>query len=335
MTHQIGKNARPAVIGSGSWATALVKILLENNPRVGWHIRRPESLEYILQHKTNPRYLREVHFDTDRLDLSTDINQTVAGADLIILATPSIHLRQTLDELTTPLDGKFIVSAIKGIIPEENLTITEYIHRRFALPAGQLGVLTGPCHAEEVALERLSYLTVCCRDAGNARLIGERIAAPYIRVNASTDLYGAEYAAVLKNVYAIGAGVAVGLGYGDNYLSVLISNAAGELVRFLQANNPVERNPFASACLGDLLVTAYSQFSRNRRLGLMIGKGYPVAAAQMEMGMVAEGYGGAACLHTINQRTRIDMPIAEAVYEMLYNGANPEKTVEALSKKLI
>ena len=335
MAYRIGSKARCTVIGYGSWATALVKILLENETEVGWYIRKEEVRQHIAQHKTNPRYLRDVHFYTQHLNLPTRIDEAVEQADILILAVPSVYLKLTLAELTVPLNDKFVVSAIKGIVPDEYLTIAEYLNRHYEMPFEQIGIITGPCHAEEVALERLSYLTVCCKSLENARLVGQKLKTSYINVTPSTDIYGAEYASVLKNIYAIGVGIAIGLGYGDNFLAVLISNSAIEMARFMQQTYPAERQILASAYLGDLLVTSYSQFSRNRRFGLMIGKGYSVASAQIEMSMVAEGYYAADCIHQINKRFGVDMPIAEAVYAILYQQALPAETLQNMTQKLI
>ena len=335
MAYQIGQCSRCCVIGYGSWATALVKITLENEAEVGWYIRKEEVREHVRQYKTNPRYLRSVHFYTHNLKLPAHIDEAVSQSDIIILAVPSVYLKLTLDELTVPLKDKFVVSAIKGIVPDEYLTIAEYLNRHYNVPFEQVGIVTGPCHAEEVALERLSYLTVCCKNPDNARLLGEKLKTPYINVTPSTDIYGAEYASVLKNIYAIGVGIAIGLGYGDNFLAVLISNSAMEMARFMQQTYPAERQILASAYLGDLLVTSYSQFSRNRRFGLMIGKGYSVASAQIEMSMVAEGYYAAACIHQINKRVGVDMPIAEAVHAILYDQANPAEILKKVTQKLI
>ena len=229
MSYKIDKHARYAVIGYGSWATALVKIILENNHNVGWYIRNPEVLNHIRQQGSNPRYLRDVHFQTSHLKLSDNINTTVEEADVLILAVPSVYLQATLEPLTHSLHDKFVISAIKGIIPNDLLTITEYINRRYEIPFSQLGVISGPCHAEEVALERLSYLTVVCKEIDNACTIGETIHTPYINVSHSTDIYGTEYASVLKNIYAIAVGICIGLGYGDNFLAVLIANCDGDV----------------------------------------------------------------------------------------------------------
>ena len=247
---------------------------------------------------------------------------------------PSIYLKATLAPLTVSLESKFVVSAIKGIVPDELVTIAEYMNRNYGLPFDQIGIVSGPCHAEEVALERLSYLTSVCKTPENSEALGQKIRTDYIRVSGSTDIYGIEYAAVLKNIYAIAVGMAIGLGYGDNFLAVLISNGAMEMARFMERTYPEKRNVFASAYLGDLLVTSYSQFSRNRRFGLMIGKGYSVHSAQMEMSMVAEGYYAADCIMKINLRKGVDMPIAGMVYKVLYQGASPSSSMRSLTERL-
>ena len=322
MAFRIDRQSRCAVIGYGSWATALVKILLENETSVGWYIRNREVLESVRRNETNPRYLRDVHFDTGRLRTSDDLNETVRSAEVIVLAVPSVYLKTTLEPL-------------KGIVPGELVTVAEYVNRRYGVPFCQLGIVSGPCHAEEVALERLSYLTAVCKEPENARALGEKIGTPYISVSYSTDIYGIEYASVLKNIYAMAVGIALGLGYGDNFIAVLISNAAMEMSRFMAETYPAQRDTFASAYLGDLLVTSYSQFSRNRRFGLMIGKGYSVEAARVEMSMVAEGYYAAECVMRINERYGVEMPIARAVYGIPYEGKSPAASLKLLTEKLI
>lgn len=335
MTYRIDGGSRCAVIGHGSWATALVKILLENEIKVSWYIRNRTVLEHVQQHKSNPRYLRDVHFDTERLNLSDNLDEVVRQAEILLLAAPSVYLKTTLEPLHEPLQNKFVVSAIKGIVPDELLTVAEYINQQYDVPFDQIGIVSGPCHAEEVALERLSYLTVVCKELDNARILGNKIKTDYINISHSTDIYGIEYASVLKNIYALAVGIAIGLDYGDNFLAVLISNGAMEMSRFMDQTYPTERNTFASAYLGDLLVTSYSQFSRNRRFGVMIGKGYSVHAAQMELSMVAEGYYAAECIMQINRRQGVAMPIAQMVYDILYNGASPSESMSGLTVKLI
>ena len=333
--YRIDKKSRCAVIGYGSWATAIVKVLLENEERVGWYIRRADVIDHIARNGHNPRYIPNAELDTSRLDMSHDIDSVVEAADIVILAVPSAFLQMTLEPLTVSLADKFVVSAIKGIIPEGYVTIAEYVNERYGLPYDQIGIIAGPSHSEEVSQERLSYLTLVCKNPENAAILCEKLSTPYIITNPSTDIYGTEYAAVLKNIYAICAGISVGLGYGDNFLAVLISNAAIEMNRFLNESYPSERNTSASAYLGDLLVTGYSKFSRNREFGMMIGRGYSVERAQAEMEMVAEGYFAAECIMQVNKRFGIEMPIAECVHRILYGGRPARDEIEKMTKKLI
>ena len=335
MEYKIGNEARCAVIGYGSWATAIVGLLTANETRVGWYVRNPEVLEGLLTEGRNPRYLSDMEFDRDRIAPSDDLDRIVREADILILATPSAYLKTFLEPLTVSLKDKFVVSAIKGIVPGDYKTIVEYIHDHYGLSYKQIGIFTGPSHAEEVSRGKLSYLTVVCKTLENSRILGDKIRTDYINVGHSTDIYGIEYASVLKNIYAIAVGIAVGLGYGDNFLAVLISNGAMEMSRFMSQTYPSNRNTFASAYLGDLLVTSYSQFSRNRRFGLMIGKGYSVHSAQMEMSMVAEGYYAAECIMKINRQRGVDMPIARMVYDVLYDGASPSVSVGRLTGRLL
>jgi glycerol-3-phosphate dehydrogenase (NAD(P)+) len=328
-------------VGHGSWATGLVKILtdgagLEGNERVGWYVRNPEVLASLKAEGRNPRYLSDVRFDTGRLDLSGDINGVVDAADVVILAAPSAFIKNFLEGLTVPLAEKFVISAIKGIVPGNYLPVTEYLSRDYGVTLGRTGVIGGPSHAEEIALERLSYLTVACENLDNARIMTHKLSTPYIRTSISADIHGVEYAAILKNIYALSVGIATGLGYGDNFLSVLISNGAREMRRFLDTAFPcAERDTNVSAYLGDLLVTAYSPFSRNRRFGMMIGKGLHVNSARMELGGVAEGYYASETIRHINARHGAPMPIADAVYDIIYGGASPSKTMKILTNKLI
>ncbi|MFI3321180.1 MAG: NAD(P)H-dependent glycerol-3-phosphate dehydrogenase [Rikenellaceae bacterium] len=334
MAFIINKDAKCAVIGYGSWATALIKILLENENEVFWHITNSEVADHIADYSNNPKYLSSVEFDTDKLVIDSDINTIIGSADIIVLATPSAYLVQTLEKLTISLDDKFIISAIKGIIPDGLLTIAEYVNSHFNLPFSQIGVITGPCHAEEVALERLSYLNIVTTNNDNCELLASKFRCSYIKINLLTDIYGAEYGAVMKNIYAIAVGMAVGVGFGDNFMSVLIANAANEINQFLDKSYPYERNTSCSAYLGDLLVTCYSQFSRNRTFGVMIGKGYSVKSAQMEMSMVAEGYRAADCIEQICREKSIDLPIVDAVYRILYKRASVRIEFKKLTNKL-
>ena len=329
------RGGRCAVIGHGSWATAIVKVLCENEPSVGWYVRNPEVLESLRSEGRNPKYLTDAEFDTERICPSDNLDEVVAAADIVILAVPSAYLKSTLEPLTVSLEEKFVVSAIKGILPDCYCTVVEYMHDTHRVPMEQLGIVTGPSHAEEVALGRLTYLTVACPDIENARLLESKISTKYIRVSCSTDLYGIEYATVLKNIYALSVGIAVGLGYGDNFLAVLIANCAMEMSRFLNETCPDKRNTRESAYLGDLLVTCYSTYSRNRRLGLLIGHGCSVRSALNEMTMVAEGYFAADCIRHVKARHGVEMPIADMVYEILYRGASARKSMKALTMKLI
>ena len=335
MEYKIDSSARCAVIGYGTWATALVDVLTKNEARVGWYVRNPEVLESIRTEGRNQRYLSDLELDTDRIEASDDLNRVVAEADIVVMAMPSAYIKDFLAPLTVSLQDKFVVSAVKGIVPGDYKTVVEYLHDHYELSYKQIGLITGPTHAEEVARERLSYLTVVCTDPDNAQCIGQKLSTKYIHLSYSQDLYGTEYAAILKNIYALAAGMAIGLGYGDNFLAVLISNCAAEMTRFLQESYPYERDTQASAYLGDLLVTSYSIHSRNRRLGLMIGHGCSVKTALNEMTMVAEGYFAADCIRHINFRHQVEMPIADMVYKVLYEGASARKSMKALCAKLI
>ena len=335
MDHKIGSGARCAMIGYGSWATALAKVLTENEPSIGWYVRNPEVLESLRDKGRNPRYLSNVRFDRTRINPSDDLDRVVSEADIVILASPSAYLKKTLETLTVPLKEKFVISAIKGIVPDDYTTVVEYMHDHYDLSFKQLGIITGPSHAEEVSLERLSYLTVVCTDPENSHTIGHKFATEYIKLSYSTDLYGIEYATILKNIYAVAVGMAVGLGYGDNFLAVLISNSAMEMARFLRESYPDQRETRASAYLGDLLVTCYSVYSRNRKLGLLIGHGCTVRDALDEMTQVAEGYFAADCIRHINARHKVQMPIADMVYEVLYKGVPVREAMQELTTKLI
>ncbi len=327
----MGKQGTIAIMGGGSWATAIAKMMLERNDSILWYMRREDRIEEFRRLGHNPAYLTDVHFDTSRIGFSTDINKTVEEADTLVFVIPSPYLKSHLKKLKTRLNGKFVVTAIKGIVPDENLVCSEYFHQAYGVPDENLAVLGGPSHAEEVALGRLTYLTVGCADAEKAQSLADLIGSEYVKTKISRDVIGIEYAAVLKNVYAIAAGICNGLKYGDNFQSVLISNAAQEMHRFLRTVHPVERNIIDSVYLGDLLVTSYSNFSRNRVFGSMIGKGYSVKSAQIEMEMIAEGYYGAKCMKDINKRLHVNMPILDAVYNILYERISPGIEIKLLT----
>ena len=328
-------SCRCAVIGHGSWATAIVKILSEQGCTVHWYVRNPDVLASLRRQGRNSKYLRDVKFDRTRLVLCDDINQAVEAVPTVVVAVPSAFLKEFLRPLTASLRDKFVISAVKGIIPDEYVTVTDYLTQHYALEPQQTGLITGPSHAEEVARENLSYLTAVCRDIDTAQKFGAMFNADYIRLEYSTDMEGVEYAAILKNIYAIAVGLAVGLGYGDNFLAVLIANCATEMRRFLDGCFPAERNTQSSPYLGDLLVTCYSTYSRNRRLGLLIGHGCTVKSALNEMTMVAEGYYAANCIRLTPAAHTVDTPIADAVYDVLYNGASAADTIAALTAKLV
>ncbi len=331
---EISASSTCAVIGYGSWATAIVKLFCEKEKRVGWYIRNEEVLECVIQESYNPKYLRDVDFDNQRIVASNDLNDVIEKHDIIILAMPSAYIKNFLEPLTVSLKNKFVVSAIKGIVPDDYITVVEYLNTKYELPYKQIGIITGPSHAEEVALERLSYLTVVCPDIELAHVLGEKMQCKYINISYSKDLYGIEYATVLKNIYAISVGMAVGLGYGDNFIAVLISNCAREMNNFLEQTYPHARETRESAYLGDLLVTCYSSYSRNRRLGLLMGKGFSTKSALNEMTMVAEGYFASDCIRHINEQHQVQMPIADMVYGVLYRKLSARKSMRTLSKHL-
>nr|WP_294773507.1 NAD(P)H-dependent glycerol-3-phosphate dehydrogenase [uncultured Flavobacterium sp.] len=323
-----------AVIGGGSWATAIAKMLCVNLDEIAWYMRSQSAIDHLKAERHNPNYLSSVEFDINKLKLTNDINEAIAYADYLIFAIPSAFLSKELEKLTVDLKGKVIFSAIKGIVPETFLIVGEHFHKNFDIPYDNIGVITGPCHAEEVALERLSYLTIACADAKKAKVMANNLSCHFIKTKISDDIIGTEYAAMLKNIYAIAAGIAHGLGYGDNFQSVIMSNAIREMKRFIKKVHKMKRNINNSAYLGDLLVTGYSVFSRNRMFGNMIGKGYTVQAAQHEMSMVAEGYYAVKSAYKLNQDYKAKTPIIDAVYEVLYEGKEAKKVFKKLTEKL-
>lgn len=329
------KQKKVAVIGGGSWATAIVKILLNNLTEVIWYLRDPEQLTYMKRYHHNPRYLSSVEFDVSKLVFSSDLSEVFHAADILFVVTPSAFLYEMFNDLEiTNSKEKFLVSAVKGMIPEENDIPSRYFHKVFGTPTRNIAIVSGPCHAEEVALEKLSYLTIDCTEKENAIAIAEMMRCRYIKTSTSEDLFGTEIAVILKNIYAIAAGIYHGLGYGDNFQAVLISNAIREMKRFIDVVNPVHRDINESAYLGDLLVTAYSQFSRNRTFGNMLGKGYSVKSAQIEMDMIAEGYYALKSVHIRNQDYHIDLPIIDAVYNVVYEKISPVVEMKILADKL-
>jgi glycerol-3-phosphate dehydrogenase (NAD(P)+) len=328
-------DADVAVIGSGSWATAIVKLLSSNVTKICWFVELDDILRHIKKFNHNPRYLSAIDFKPEKLILTGDINKAVRSAETIILVTPSAFLKKTLSPLKkTSFKDKTIASAIKGFIPEDNCIVGEFLHNNYFIPYSDIVIITGPSHAEEVAMEKLTYLTIASQDNARAKIVAGYLRNHYLRTILSDDIFGTEYAAVMKNIYAIAAGICIGLGYGDNFLAVLLSNAAMELKAFIDAIHPIDRDIKSSAYLGDLLVTCYSHFSRNRLFGNMLGKGYSVQNALMEMTMVAEGYYAAKGIHKLRSEMNLRIPIAETVYRILYENAVSSKEIQNLTKIL-
>jgi glycerol-3-phosphate dehydrogenase (NAD(P)+) len=320
-----------AIVGGGSWATAIAKIVVQHTHHIGWYMRRDDQIDEFRRLGHNPSYLTSVHFNTDEIAFSSDLNSIAQQYDTLVFVVPSPYLKNHLRKVKTRIKEKFIVTAIKGIVPDENLVCSEYFHHVFDVPYANLACLGGPSHAEEVALERLSYLTVGCSDTEKAQAFADVLTSDVIKTKTSSDVIGIEYSSVLKNVYAIAAGICSGLKFGDNFQAVLMSNAVQEMNRFLTSVHPLERNIYDSVYMGDLLVTGYSNFSRNRTFGSMIGKGYSVKSAQIEMEMIAEGYFGTKCMKEINRHWHVNMPILDAVYNILYERISPQVEIKLLT----
>lgn len=319
------------ILGGGTWGTALAKMVLMNQKHINWFIRRDEQIEGFYKLGHNPSYLTNVKFNLAQITFYSNIEKAIKDSDTVIIAIPSPYVKQYFRRVwNSTFRGKFIVSALKGIIPNDNMVMSEFLADNFKIPLENIGVLSGPCHAEEVALERLSFLTVSSRDQVKAEQLAKAISSRILKTRVSNDVVGVELASVLKNIYAIAAGICQGLLYGDNFQAVLMSNCANEMANFLDGVVPMERNITEQQYLGDMLVTGYSQFSRNRTLGTMIGKGYSVRTAQLEMEMIAEGYYGAKCIHELNERFKVDIPIARTVYEILYEKLQPQKAIRQL-----
>lgn len=303
--------------------------------QVNWWMRDTEAIEHIKKFDNNPKYLPSIQFETERLNMSTNLQEIVDQSDMLIVAVPSAFIAKAFDEVKIKgIENKIIISAIKGVIPEYNQIPAEYFHVNFNVPYNRIGMIAGPCHAEEVAMERLSYLTIACQNLEIAENLAEIMSCRYINTTTSDDLFGTELSAILKNVYAVASGICHGLGYGDNFQAVLISSATRETKRFIDAIHPIHRDVNSSAYLGDLLVTAYSQFSRNRNFGSMVGKGYSVRSAQIEMNMVAEGYYAAKGIYEINKKYKVELPIVDAVYHILYEKITPIMEMKILTGKL-
>ena len=341
------------IIGNGSWATALAKILTDNRHPINWWIRNTESIEHFKRHHHNPHYLRTAGFDISLLNMSASVKEVVSQSNVIVVAVPSAYAEDALKELS-PEDWaeKKVISAIKGLLPDRNILLNYYLQEKFAVPLENYFAVLGPCHAEEVAAEKLSYLTFSGVDTDTASELAVHFTTSYINTIVNHDILGVQYAAVLKNIYALGAGIAHGLDYGDNFLSVYIANAADEMAGFLkqfgaehitvgdhEGEDPVTHrktpNYAASVYLGDLLVTCYSLYSRNRTFGNMIGKGYSVQSAQLEMNMVAEGHNAARCIYNINQEVKASIPIAETIYQILWENVKPSEGFKRIEQVLV
>jgi glycerol-3-phosphate dehydrogenase (NAD(P)+) len=333
---------RIGIIGSGSWATAIAKIVTDNGHAIHWWVRQASNIEYFQKRHHNPHYLRNAYFDVSKIEFSDNVANVVEGADIIVIAVPSIHIISSLTGLAPDaFKGKQVISAVKGVLPKLNILLNDYLNQEFALPLEQYFTLLGPSHAEEVAAEQLSYLTFSGVDEEATKQIANYFSTEYINTIVNNDVIGVQYAGVAKNIYALGAGIAHGLEYGDNFLSVYIANAANEMKRLLKAimekssNNCDKINYSASVYLGDLLVTCYSLHSRNRTFGNMIGKGYSVRAAELEMNMVAEGYNASKCITSINLDLNVELPIISAIYKILWEGADPTAAFKQIEKILI
>lgn len=318
-------------MGGGSWATALAKLLLSNRESIIWYMRRPDRIDDFCRLGHNPAYLSDIPFDVNRIAFTSDINLAAREADTLLLVTPSPYLLSHFEKLTEDISGKGVVSAIKGMVPGCNSLVSHYMESHYGVAASRIAVIGGPCHSEEVALGRHSYLTIGCACRDNAEAVAECLRGRALSATVSTDVAGLELAAVMKNIYAIAAGIVHGLKSGDNFLAVLVSNAIREMQSFITAAVGAGRDIDASAYVGDLLVTCYSNFSRNHNFGSLIGRGYSVKAARMEMEQTAEGYYGAACIHAFNESVGARIPLADAVYDVLYRGARPADAIRRLS----
>jgi len=322
------------ILGGGSWGTALVKILSENIESINWYVRNPKNVEHIQNFHRNPNYLRSVVFNTKKIKVSSSIEEVVINSTIIILAIPSPFLDSELQKIKTLVNKKIIFTALKGVIPESHLIVSEHLNKYYDIPLSKIGIITGPCHAEEVALEKLSYLTVGCKNSPIGESMRGSLETSFIKAKLSKDSTGVEYAAMLKNIYALVAGISHGLGYGDNFQSVLISNSVKEMKDFIKTIYKVKRDINDSEYLGDLLVTSYSTFSRNRTLGNMIGKGYSLKSAISEMSMISEGYYATKNAYEIGVENKIEFQIINTAYNILYNKMNARKCIRLLADKL-
>ena len=322
------------VLGAGSWGTALVKMLSENCNKIFWFSRNNIQIKKIIKTKKNPKYLKDLEIDTDKISISSDLNLIIDKSDILIIAIPSPYIEKSLNKHKTALASKIIFSGSKGVIPESHLVITEHLHKQYNIPYENLGILSGPTHAEEIAKGKLSYLTVGSSNDEISKFLSKKLLSPYIHTSLSNDVIGIEYAATLKNIYSILVGISFGLGYGDNFISVLISHCTKEMINFIKSIDNVKREFSHSAYIGDLLVTTYSKHSRNRTFGEMIGCGLTVQKAISKMSMIVEGYHATKNAYEISKSKNINFEIIRVVHEILYNNKNAELEIKLLAEKL-
>ncbi|MBF72223.1 MAG: glycerol-3-phosphate dehydrogenase [Flavobacteriales bacterium] len=327
-------NKNIGVLGAGSWGTALVKMLSENCDKIFWYSRNDIQIKEIIKTKKNPKYLKDLEIDTDKISISSDLNFIIDNSDILIIAIPSPYIEKSLNEHKTALANKIIFSGSKGVIPESHLVITEHLHKEYNIPYKNLGILSGPTHAEEIAKGKLSYLTVGSSNDEISKYLSKKLFSPYVHTSISNDVIGIEYAATLKNIYSILVGISFGLGYGDNFISVLISHCTKEMINFIKSIDNVKREFSHSAYIGDLLVTTYSKHSRNRTFGEMIGEGLPVKKAISKMSMIVEGYYATKNAYEISKSKNMNFEIIKVVHEILYNNKNAELELKLLAEKL-
>ena len=327
-------NKNIGVLGAGSWGTALVKMLSENCDKIFWYSRNDIQIKEIIKTKKNPKYLKDLEIDTDKISISSDLNFIIDNSDILIIAIPSPYIEKSLNEYKTALANKIIFSGSKGVIPESHLVITEHLHKEYNIPYKNLGILSGPTHAEEIAKGKLSYLTVGSSNDEISKYLSKKLFSPYVHTSISNDVIGIEYAATLKNIYSILVGISFGLGYGDNFISVLISHCTKEMINFIKSIDNVKREFSHSAYIGDLLVTTYSKHSRNRTFGEMIGEGLPVKKAISKMSMIVEGYYATKNAYEISKSKNMNFEIIKVVHEILYNNKNAELELKLLAEKL-
>jgi glycerol-3-phosphate dehydrogenase (NAD(P)+) len=327
-------NKNIGVLGAGSWGTALVKMLSENCDKIFWFSRNDIQIKEIIKTKKNPKYLKDLEIDTNKISISSDLNFIIDNSDILIIAIPSPYIEKSLNEYKTALAHKIIFSGSKGVIPESHLVITEHLHKEYNIPFKNLGILSGPTHAEEIAKGKLSYLTVGSSNDEISKYLSKKLFSPYVHTSLSNDVIGIEYAATLKNIYSILVGISFGLGYGDNFISVLISHCTKEMINFIKSIDNVKREFSHSAYIGDLLVTTYSKHSRNRTFGEMIGEGLPVKKAISKMSMIVEGYYATKNAYEISKSKNMNFEIIKVVHEILYNNKNAELEIKTLAEKL-